>query len=158
MSLMLLVLIDCDYWLSLNDETDSCYFMVSGAARSQLYDGVGVGLFILHHLESYQDDGNVGAWNCDQTSIANETFVCICYGGESWKTSPACGPFSVAGWGSASYFQFNFGACDYYRYELTRLVYIVGSGLSTGFNEPESAGMFRIQGVTGKELWNVGAY
>ena len=113
--IMVLVLIICDYWLSLNNETDSCYFMVSGAARSQLYDGVGVGLFVLHHLESYQDDGNVGACDCDQTSIANETFVCICYGGESWKTSPACGPFSVAGWGGASYFQFNFGAsyCDY---------------------------------------------
>ena len=43
--------------------------MVSGAARSQLYDGVGVGLFILHHLESYQDDGNVGASYCDDLYV-----------------------------------------------------------------------------------------
>ena len=50
------------------------------------------------------------------------------------------------------------GACDFYRCELSRVIYIVGSGISTGFPEIGAAGLFRLQGVSGKDLWNIGAY
>ena len=59
--IMVLVLIICDYWLSVKNEADRYYFLVGGTAKSQLYDGVGVGLFLAHRLAYYMDDPNVGA-------------------------------------------------------------------------------------------------
>ena len=68
------------------------------------------------------------------------------------------GYFNLAFQFGSSYCDTWCGACDYYRYEITLLLYIVGAGLSTGVNEHGTAGMFRLQGIYGTVLWNVGAY
>ena len=52
----------CDYWLSLKNETGMCCFVVGGASRSQLYDGVGVGVFTSHRPASNIADPYVGAY------------------------------------------------------------------------------------------------